>query len=82
MERYISRERIDALPGDALKSAVATNWNTFKLSRDLLANLKTELVETLRLTSVVIGSCFALIPISKLLTSGQNGDQPRARSLP
>ena len=31
------------------------------------------MVETLRLTSIVIGGCFVLIPISKLLTYGRDG---------
>lgn len=74
IERYIHQQLIDAHPDDKVKTAVSTNWNTFKMSRDMLSGLKAELIATLRLTSIVIGSCFALIPVCQLLKRDRAAD--------
>jgi hypothetical protein len=72
VDRYVRQETIDALPSDELKSAVSTNWNAVKMGRDTLSGLKMELVETLRLTSIVIGSSVVGIPLCQLLKTSRS----------
>jgi hypothetical protein len=67
VDKYISEAAIDAHPQDEIKSVISTNWNSFKLGRENIVELKSELVGTLRLTSVVIGWCLAAIPLCQLL---------------
>jgi hypothetical protein len=71
IEQYIDQKAIDAYLGDHMKSILSTNWNYFKLGKESLSTLTTELVATLRLTSVVISGCLGLMPTSQLLTTAQ-----------
>ena len=73
MDQYIRQEHIDAIPGDDVKSLMSSNWKFFWQGRKTLEALKSELVRALQLTSVVIGSSIALIPISQILKSNRGG---------
>jgi len=71
LDRYVRQEMIDAIPDDDLKSAVSTNLNTVKMGLDTLSDLKSELVDTLRLTSIVIGFSLVGIPVCQILKTKQ-----------
>ena len=71
LDRYVRQEMIDAIPDDDLKSAVSTNLNAVKMGLDTLSDLKSELVDTLRLTSIVIGFSLVGIPVCQILKTKQ-----------
>lgn len=71
LDRYVQQEMINAISGDDLKSAVSTNFNAVKMGLNTLSDLKSELVDTLRLTSIVIGSSLLGIPVCQILKTEQ-----------
>ena len=68
LDRYVPQEKIDAISDDGLKGDVSTNLNAVKTGLNTLSDLKSELVDTLRLTSIVIGS--------SLLEGSESGTGP------
>ena len=73
LDRYVPQEKIDAIPDDGLKGAASTNLNVVKTGLDTLSDLKSELVDTLRLTSIVIGSSLVGIPVCQILKTTKQG---------
>jgi hypothetical protein len=71
LDRYVPQEKIDAISDDGLKGAVSTNLNAVKTGLNTLSDLKSELVDTLRLTSIVIGSSLVGIPVCQILKTKQ-----------
>jgi hypothetical protein len=67
MEQYIKEEDIERIPCDDVKSLVSSCWKNFRLGVEKVARLRVELVDTLGLTSLVIGSSVFLIPLSRYL---------------
>ena len=67
LDHYVTQEMINAIPDDDLKGTISTNLNVVKTGLDTLSELKSELVDTLRLTSIVIGSSLVGIPVCQIL---------------
>ena len=72
IETYVTDTKIELISDNELKGFISTNWRYFKEGKQKLRDLKTKLVQTLLLTSVVIGSSIALIPLSRLLGPDQS----------
>ena len=81
IDNYITDDTINNIHPDEMKSFVSTNWRYFREGKQNLETLKHQLVKTLRLTSLVIGSSLALIPFSRILQPEQSSESVNAGTL-